>query len=88
MPKRKIRVGGGRRPIPKTARIVVLVDGNPRRPGTRGEKLFKLYRKARTVATFLEKGRKLRGRRNRPWPAGLRDVRYDLEHNWIAVRRA
>jgi hypothetical protein len=63
------------------ARIAVLVDENPRREGTRAEKVFKLYQRptVRTVADFLEKGREI--------GAGSHDLRWDVARGYIKVKR-
>src|SRR5438105_2438254 len=42
--------------FPETARIYILVDECPRRPGTAAEKHWRLYKNAMTVAQLWDKG--------------------------------
>lgn len=72
---------GRKGPFPLGGRIVVLVDGNPRRSGTRARKVFNLYKKptVRTVADFFEAGRSV--------GAGAHDLHWDVDRGHVAIRR-
>ncbi len=56
------------------AKITVVAKENPRREGTHGHTVFEYYRKAGTVAKFLEMGGK------------VADIRWDVEHDHIKVK--
>jgi hypothetical protein len=60
-------------------KIAVLADENPRRPRTRAHKVFGLYRTGMTLEKFYQRGKRL--------GAGPHDVRWDLQHGHIEVRR-
>lgn len=72
---------GRKGPFPLGGRIAVLVEGNPRRSGTRAHKVFQIYKKptVRTVADFFEAGRNVQ--------AGAHDLRWDVERGYVRVER-
>ena len=42
--------------FPDNKRITILVDGNPRRPGSKGAAHWKKYREGMSIAEFRQKG--------------------------------
>lgn len=62
--------------IDPTFRIVKKVTGNPRREGTFGHESFAKIKTGMTVEQFVSKG----GR--------LRDLHWDLEHEYIELKKA
>jgi hypothetical protein len=63
-------------------RIKVLVDANPKRPGTVAHKLFAAYEKAATVADYTAAVGKLRGVEPHLARVGLR---WDQRHGYVQI---
>ena len=68
-----IRIMARRAPLSKDQVIVLLVQGNPKRPWGAAYKRFDLYWESMTVGEFLEAG----GTRGDLW--------YDQDHGFIRV---
>ena len=64
---------GRKSAISRTAKIKILVKGNPKREGTISHRMFELYRKNKTVGSFLENGGQ--------WLY----IHYDLKKKFISV---
>jgi hypothetical protein len=61
-------------------KIHVLVDHNPKRPGTDAHARFELYKTGMTVGDFLEKA-KAKGNTH---PSS--DIRYGIKHGFLELR--
>lgn len=62
-----------RKVYPLHAKVTILCDGNPKRPGTLAHKNFELYPKCETVGECLDKG------------ITYRQLDYDVQNDFIQV---
>jgi hypothetical protein len=61
-------------PFPETAKIKILVDENPKRPGSKGAARFDQYRNGMTVAAALEAG------------ITAKDLVWDVDHKFVSIK--
>lgn len=69
---------------PEDAKLEVLVDANPKKPGSRAHAVFEFYRTSATIADFFiaTKDVTVNGKKA---PGTYGDITYDVGHGFIKI---
>lgn len=70
---------------PEDAKLEVLVEGNPKKPGSRAFQIFEFYRTSKTVGEFFAATAEYVAPSGKKQPGTYGDITYDVGHGFIKV---
>lgn len=70
---------------PEDAKLEVLVEGNPKKPGSRAAAIFEFYRTSATVGDFFAATADYTDAKGKKSPGNYGDITYDVGHGFIKV---
>lgn len=70
---------------PEDAELSVLVEGNPKKAGSRAAAIFEFYRQSTSVGEFFAKTADYTDAKGKKSPGNYGDITYDVGHGFIKV---
>lgn len=70
---------------PEDAKLTLLQEANPKKPGSRAYQIFEFYRKAATVGDFFVATAEYVAPSGKKQPGTYGDITYDVGHGFIKV---